>query len=206
MNSDAGDLSVVVEEMLNKEFKLNVLYVFPSLRLLSSLFFLIVSRGLGFTDDEEEDPDEDAESQPASQRLQRQSSSLLNNRTSIQQQNEKLLKDLTSQVEGLFQRILFLSSRSNAFSPISFKGTCMPVLEGIDALSIMRTRKIRPVTTYRGFLEIAPQLRIPVWSYLKSAEAKFPSSRRGGVRCVAFPHLFFSLLSLISQQTGARAR
>ncbi|KAE9460044.1 hypothetical protein C3L33_08077, partial [Rhododendron williamsianum] len=45
-------------------------------------------------------------------------------------------------------------------------------------LGALRTRRISPVTIYRGDLEISSALKIKVWVYKKTAEEKFPTLKK----------------------------
>ncbi|OMP00597.1 hypothetical protein COLO4_12548 [Corchorus olitorius] len=45
-------------------------------------------------------------------------------------------------------------------------------------LGALKTRRITPVTVYRGFLELSPHMKIKVWVYKKTQEEKFPTLKR----------------------------
>ncbi|GLU03848.1 hypothetical protein SLE2022_210230 [Rubroshorea leprosula] len=45
-------------------------------------------------------------------------------------------------------------------------------------LGALKTRKITPVTIFRGDLEISPKMKIKVWVYKKTQEEKFPTLKK----------------------------
>ncbi|KAM1252435.1 hypothetical protein ACFX13_041280 [Malus domestica] len=45
-------------------------------------------------------------------------------------------------------------------------------------LGALRTRKISPVTIFRGDLELSPKMKIKVWVYKKTSEEKFPTLKK----------------------------
>ncbi|KAI5345312.1 hypothetical protein L3X38_013189 [Prunus dulcis] len=45
-------------------------------------------------------------------------------------------------------------------------------------LGALRTRKISPVTIFRGDLELSPKMKIKVWVYKKTMEEKFPTLKK----------------------------
>ncbi|KAJ8748966.1 hypothetical protein K2173_013404 [Erythroxylum novogranatense] len=48
----------------------------------------------------------------------------------------------------------------------------------ISLLGALRTRKIAPVTIFRGGLELSPNMKIKVWVYKKTSEEKFPTLKK----------------------------
>jgi len=61
--------------------------------------------------------------------------------------------------------------------------------------SLLRKEPVSRMTTFRGFFEISPELKIPVWSYLKISEAKFPTALK--LR-YAFPSFLFVCTMVMS--------
>ncbi|KAK8693457.1 hypothetical protein V6N13_071040 [Hibiscus sabdariffa] len=45
-------------------------------------------------------------------------------------------------------------------------------------LGALKTRRVTPVTTFRGHLELSPQMKIKVWVYKKTQEEKFPTLKK----------------------------
>ncbi|XP_004306918.1 PREDICTED: ATP-dependent DNA helicase 2 subunit KU80 [Fragaria vesca subsp. vesca] len=45
-------------------------------------------------------------------------------------------------------------------------------------LGALRTRKVSPVTIFRGDLELTPKMKIKVWVYKKTSEDKFPTLKK----------------------------
>ncbi|XVE74009.1 hypothetical protein DITRI_Ditri11bG0164600 [Diplodiscus trichospermus] len=45
-------------------------------------------------------------------------------------------------------------------------------------LGALKTRRITPVTVFRGHLEISPKMKIKVWVYKKTQEEKFPTLKK----------------------------
>lgn len=54
-------------------------------------------------------------------------------------------------------------------------------------MSYLRSKSVLQRTAFRGFIEIGENLKIGVWSFLKTMEAKFPS---------------LSKVSVVSQQSA----
>ena len=54
-------------------------------------------------------------------------------------------------------------------------------------MSYLRSKSVLQRTAFRGFIEVGDDLRIGVWSFLKTMEAKFPS---------------LSKVSVVSQQSA----
>lgn len=52
------------------------------------------------------------------------------------------------------------------------------VKNAISLLGALRSRRIAPVTIYRGDLEMSTSLKIKVWVYKKTAEEKFPTLKK----------------------------
>ncbi|OMO73292.1 hypothetical protein CCACVL1_17353 [Corchorus capsularis] len=48
----------------------------------------------------------------------------------------------------------------------------------ISLLGAIKTRKVTPVTIFRGHLEISPQMKIKVWVYKRTQEEKFPTLKK----------------------------
>ncbi|TYG93215.1 hypothetical protein ES288_A11G092900v1 [Gossypium darwinii] len=45
-------------------------------------------------------------------------------------------------------------------------------------LGALKTRRVTPVTVFRGHLELSPQMKIKVWVYKKTQEEKFPTLKK----------------------------
>lgn len=48
----------------------------------------------------------------------------------------------------------------------------------ISLLGALKTRRITPVTVFRGDLELSPKMKIKVWVYKKTQEEKFPTLKK----------------------------
>lgn len=81
---------------------------------------------------------------------------LKNGKPSTKLSNEKLLYEIASRTEGVV----------------------LPAATALDAMSQLRSQGVLQRTSYRGFLEISKFLCIPVWCFLKTREAKFPSLKK----------------------------
>jgi ATP-dependent DNA helicase 2 subunit 2 len=87
------------------------------------------------------------------------------NKSNIKIENENMLKQMINSVGGVI----------------------VPIHEAIEMMSYFRSKGVLQRTTFRGVLEISPHLKIPIWSYVKTMEQKFPR---------------FEKISSISQQSA----
>ncbi|MBA0877881.1 hypothetical protein Goshw_004184 [Gossypium schwendimanii] len=52
-------------------------------------------------------------------------------------------------------------------------------------LGALKTRRVTPVTVFRGHLELSPQMKIKVWVYKKTQEEKFPTLKKYSEKAAA---------------------
>jgi ATP-dependent DNA helicase 2 subunit 2 len=60
-------------------------------------------------------------------------------------------------------------------------GVVVPVAQAIEMMSYFRSRSILQRSNFRGELEISPHLAIPVWTFTKTMERKFPTLHKVSV-------------------------
>jgi ATP-dependent DNA helicase 2 subunit 2 len=58
------------------------------------------------------------------------------------------------------------------------KGVVVPIAQAIDMMSSFRSKSVLQRTVFRGWFEVSPFLKIPVWAYKKTSEVKFPTLKR----------------------------
>lgn len=78
------------------------------------------------------------------------------NVSDVKMENEELLRDMAKQVGGVI----------------------VAVNQALDMMSYFRSKGVLQRSTFRGLLQIGRHLHIPVWSFIKTMEQKFPLLRK----------------------------
>ncbi|KAM9977506.1 hypothetical protein ACTFIR_011373 [Dictyostelium discoideum] len=79
-----------------------------------------------------------------------------NNNKSLKEKNEIFLREFAESVDGVL----------------------VPVKQALEMMSFFRSQSVMTRTSFRGALEITPELKIPVWGYLKMKQQLLPSLKK----------------------------
>ncbi|WCJ22843.1 ATP-dependent DNA helicase 2 subunit KU80 [Euphorbia peplus] len=84
---------------------------------------------------------------------------------------ERLFEDTDQQIVDENDRLLRLFSEKTSSKVVYVESPT-------SLLGALKTRRILPVTVFRGDLEISPVMKIKVWVYKKTSEEKLPTLKR----------------------------
>lgn len=68
--------------------------------------------------------------------------------------------------------------REKIIAPLDNKGHIIQVNDALANMSFFRSRSVAQRSAFRGCLDVAPNLKIPVWAFTKSYEMKFPTLKK----------------------------